>query len=66
MTVTLDADEYFQAVRTSADHGFTSGKVYDVLLLRCAAKVRARTIYTWNLKDFQRIAPDLANRIRTP
>jgi hypothetical protein len=28
-----------------------------------AAKVRARTIYTWNLK---KIAPDLANRIRTP
>jgi hypothetical protein len=26
----------------------------------------ARAVYTWNLKHFRRIAPDLADRIRTP
>src|SRR5579872_999167 len=65
-TVALDSDEYFQAVRTSADQGLSSGRVYDALLLRCAAKVKARMIYTFDLKHFRAIAPELADRIRTP
>jgi predicted nucleic acid-binding protein len=65
-TVTLDSDEYFQVVRTSAGQSLSSGRVYDALLLRCAAKVKARTIYTLNLKHFQAIAPKMADRIRTP
>ena len=32
----------------------------------CAAKVKAQTIYTWNLKHFQAVAPELAARMRTP
>jgi predicted nucleic acid-binding protein len=65
-TVTLDSDEYFDALQTSADRGLSSGRVYDALLLRCAAKVKARTIYTFNVRHFQAIAPELADRIRTP
>lgn len=65
-TVSLDSDEYFHAMRTSADRGLLSGQVYDALLLRCAAKIKARTIYTWNLGHFHSIAPELADRIRTP
>ena len=65
-TVTLDADEYFDALRLSADRGFSSGRVYDALLLRCAAKVKPRAIYTFNVRHFQAIAPELADRIRTP
>lgn len=64
--VAPDSDEYFDAVRTSAAQGFSSGRVYDTLLLRCAAKAKARTIYTFNLKHFHAIAPELADRIRTP
>jgi predicted nucleic acid-binding protein len=64
--VTLDGEEYFETLRESAARGLTSGKVYDALLLRCALKVKARTIYTWNLKHFQAIAPGMADRIRTP
>jgi predicted nucleic acid-binding protein len=64
--VTLDADEYFDTIREASARRLTSGRIYDALLLRCAAKAKARTIYTWNLKHFQSIAPDLAARIRTP
>jgi predicted nucleic acid-binding protein len=46
--------------------GFASGRIYDALLLRCAAKVKAQTIYTWNLKHFRAVAPELAGRMRTP
>jgi predicted nucleic acid-binding protein len=64
--VSLDESEYFETLRQTADAGFTSGRVYDALLLRCAAKAKARTIYTWNLKHFHAMAPGQAARIQTP
>jgi len=64
--VTLQEAEYFATLESTAGREFTSGRVYDALLLRCAAKVKAHVIYTWNLRHFQTIAPELASRIRTP
>ena len=64
--VSLDASEYFETIQQAATAGFTSGRVYDALILRCAAKVKAQTIYTWNLKHFRGIAPERAAQIRTP
>ena len=64
--VPLDESEYIETIQQAASAGFTSGRVYDALLVRCAVKVKAQTIYTWNLKHFQAIAPGLAARIRTP
>jgi predicted nucleic acid-binding protein len=64
--VSLDQDEYFEAVFNAAQRGFTSGRVYDALLLRCAAKAKAQTIFTWNLKHFQTIAPEFRDRMRAP
>jgi predicted nucleic acid-binding protein len=40
--VSLNEDEYFETIQKTAEQGFTSGRVYDALLLRCAAKVKAR------------------------
>ena len=64
--VSLDEGEYFETIQHAANAGFTSGRVYDALILRCAAKVKAQSIYTWNLKHFQAIAPEHAGQIRTP
>jgi len=64
--VTLTAHEYFRTIEQTAGRGFTSGRVYDALLLRCAAKVKAEVVYTWNLKHFRAIDPDLADRVTTP
>lgn len=64
--VALDAKDYFETIRMSAAQGFSSGRIYDALLLRCAAKIQVKTIYTWNLSHFQAIAPALTDRIRTP
>jgi predicted nucleic acid-binding protein len=64
--VSLGEEEYFTAIQKSAERGFASGRVYDTLLLACAAKVRAQSIYTWNVKHFQALAPELAARIHTP
>jgi predicted nucleic acid-binding protein len=64
--VSLTSEEYFAAIQRTAALGFTSGRVYDALLLACAAKVKAQTIYTWNLKHYQALAPELSARILTP
>ncbi len=47
-------------------HGFVGPLIYDALLLACARKINARSIYTSNVKHFRRIAPDLASRIVEP
>jgi len=65
-TISLGSEEYYEAIRGTADRGLTSGRIYDALLLRCAARANAKVIYTWNLKHFQAVAPELADRIRTP
>ena len=64
--VTLDESEYFGTIQETASRGFASGRVYDALLLRCAAKVKAEVVYTWNLKHFKAIDPNQASKIRTP
>jgi predicted nucleic acid-binding protein len=64
--VTLTEDDYLETIERTAARGLTSGRIYDALLLKCAAKAKAQTIYTWNLRHFQAIAPQQAGRIRTP
>src|SRR5881396_2592682 len=64
--VSLTSEEYFATIQRTAARGFSSGRVYDALLLACAAKVGARTIYTWNLKHYHALAPETTAQIRTP
>jgi predicted nucleic acid-binding protein len=64
--VSLEEAEYFETTQRAAEFGFTSGRIYDALLLRSAVKCQAQTIYTWNLKHFRTIAPELSSIIRTP
>ena len=56
--VALDEDEYFEVVRESAKAGQMGGIIFDALLLACARKAEAETIYTWNVRHFRLIAPD--------
>lgn len=64
--ISLTAEEYMSALQRAASRGVSGGRIYDSLLLAAATKCNARVIYTWNLKHFQSIAPDLAERIQTP
>ena len=64
--ISLNADEYLATIHRAAERGFSGGKIYDALLLACAVKSGAEVIYTWNLKHFRAIAPELADRIQTP
>jgi predicted nucleic acid-binding protein len=64
--VTLTIEEYLSTVRETAQNGHAGGMIYDALLLSCARKSNAKQIYTWNLKHFRILAPDLADIIVTP
>jgi predicted nucleic acid-binding protein len=64
--VTLTGAEYYSAIEKTAGRGLVSGRIYEALLLRCAAKLKAEVIYTWNVKHFRAISPDMAERMQTP
>lgn len=64
--VGLDEREYSQMLDAAAAAGLTGGAIYDALLGCCALKGAAETIYTWNMKDFLRLSPEIACRVKTP
>ena len=64
--VALSAEEYLDALLAAAQLRIAGGTIYDALLLKCARKVNAERIYTWNVRHFQLVAPDLAGRIVRP
>jgi predicted nucleic acid-binding protein len=66
MVVALDPEEYITAIRDAAKLRIAGGTIYDALLVKCARKVGAQRIYTWNVLHFKLVAPDLAERIFTP
>lgn len=64
--VTLDSDEYFRAMERATATGAIGGGIYDAILGECALKAKAQSIYTWNLKHFRRLRPEVAGRAKTP
>jgi predicted nucleic acid-binding protein len=65
-TVALSADDHLETLRRTANLGYSGGMIYDALHLACARKIDAEQIFTWNVRHFRVVAPDLADRIVTP
>jgi hypothetical protein len=50
-----------------ASGGWSGAKIYDALLLRCAARSAVELMYTLNLGDFRQLAPaGMHKKICTP
>ncbi len=64
--VDLTMAEYVETIKRAAAQGISGGTIYDALHLQCARKVNATAIYTWNIRHFRMIAPDLASIIQQP
>lgn len=64
--VVLDPEDYREVLRNMAAGGWRSGRIYDALHLRCAEKQEIDRIYTFNVKDFQQLAPHLKAKIAAP
>ncbi len=54
--VEVDAADYRAIVRECAAAGLVGGVVHDMIHLRCAQKAECDQIWTFNVKDFQRLA----------
>jgi predicted nucleic acid-binding protein len=64
--VVLTASEYSSLVTRLGGEGIGGGQVYDALHLACARKAGVDRIYTFDVRHFQAIAPDLSARILAP
>jgi predicted nucleic acid-binding protein len=62
----LNEKEYFNAISAASAVGVVGGGIYDAVLGHCALKANAESIYTWNLKHFKRLGPDITDRVKTP
>ena len=59
--------DYVEALKTMASGGWIGTKIYDLLLLRCAARCAVQRIYTFNLADFKQLASgELQEKICAP
>lgn len=64
--IALDAEDYAATLEEAAAAGIVGGLIYDVLLARCGLKARAEILYTWNVKHFQQLGPEVSRRLQTP
>jgi predicted nucleic acid-binding protein len=56
-TVSLNAGEYRDVIRQASLSGVTGSAIYDYLIFRCALKVNADPLYTWNLRHYTDLVP---------
>jgi len=55
-TVAVEKKDYLEALEIVSDSGWPGARIYDALILCCAARSPAQRIYTFNLKDFKQLA----------
>jgi predicted nucleic acid-binding protein len=55
--VALGKEDCLEALNTMGSGGWVGAKIYDALLLACAARCAVERIYAFNLGDFRRLAP---------
>jgi predicted nucleic acid-binding protein len=55
--VPIGKKDYVEALKLVGDGGWSGAKIHDALLMGCASRCDADRIYTFNLADFQLLAP---------
>jgi len=63
---TLNEQTYWSTLEKSVTQKITGGAVYDNLIAQTALGADSESIYTWNVKHFARLGPEVAVRVRTP
>lgn len=64
--VALTPGEYSSMLDHQSAAGITGGAIYDAMIARCAVKAEVETLLTWNLRDFTRFGPEVAQLLKTP
>jgi predicted nucleic acid-binding protein len=56
--VALQPDDYRELLRQAPPRSIVGGQTYDAVIVACARASRADTLLTFNVRHFQRIAPE--------
>ena len=64
--VALTAEEYAAALESWSKMGIVGGTIYDAVLASCALKSRAEAIYSWNLRHYRQLGPEVERRLKSP
>lgn len=64
--IALTAEEYAAVLSDLAARAIGGGPTYDALIAAVARKAQVDVLLTLNPRHFQRVAPDLADRIQEP
>jgi predicted nucleic acid-binding protein len=64
--VSLSSEEYLEVIQHCSENGWGGGLVYDALHIRSAQKANCERIFTFNVRHFEQLAPELRGRIMWP
>lgn len=64
--ISLSEADYIDVLANAANSGLVGGGINDALLARCALHARSGALYTWNVKHFTRLAPNVVALVRKP
>ena len=64
--ITLGPSDYLTVIESLSSLGIVGGATYDALIMHAAISVKMDRIVTFNLRDFRRISPGLADIIVSP
>lgn len=64
--IEVTEEMYRRALEVCMERGIPDGPVYDALIIECARSVDPERIYTFNLRNFRNLAPDLRERLVSP
>jgi len=53
--IDLSARDYREAIRRVRARNLRSGAIFDALVVQAALKKKVKILYTWNLRDFERL-----------
>ena len=64
--VSLTSGEYADLLRSSAARGIAGGTIYDAVIARCAVKTGAEKLFSWNLRHYALLGPEVTARLAPP
>jgi predicted nucleic acid-binding protein len=62
----LSRADYLSIIQNCALNHWPGGRIYDAVHIHAARKAKCARIFTMNIEEFRRIAPDLRDRITHP
>ena len=65
-SVALNEEEYDSVLKRARDLDVISRTIHDAVLGKCALKIGADVLLTWNRRDFVRLGDEVAALVRTP